>query len=88
MPASKTEEQAQSRAPQYMKQVGEHWEKLGYKVLKMEKPHRDALTQDVAPDQRRYVVWSYIQRAPHDVVYDIPDHAVAAMLATGMRLKD
>ena len=88
VPAGTTNEALSRAAPWYMNRFGHQLEAQGFTVLKMTPPVLDLSPMPIAPDRRRYLLMALCRRRPQEIVYDIPDAQVPAMLELGLRLKE
>lgn len=86
-----TEADVQERAPAHRNKFGELLEKEGWKVLWIEGPTLDQGLYARAvldPDRRRYIMWARVERKPAEYHIDMPDAAVPAAEACGLKLNE
>ena len=72
----------------YKRQFGELLERQGFTVLGMTSPTLSIRRLITEPGRKRYDLFARVIRKPQTVRLHIPDKAVPALMAKGMRLLD
>ena len=89
VPVTTTEEQVNLASHKYMRRFGECLEAQGFTIKSMIAPKRsERLKMMTPPDRKRYDLWAFVTRQPHEIHIDIPDKAVPEMEKVGMTLID
>ena len=89
VPLGISEERIRFDADKFQRKFGKHLEAQGFTVLAMSQPVLDQRSHvKCAPDRKQYAILALCRRRPVIQTIDVPDAAVPALLARGMRLKD